>query len=46
MNRLFSVNFWVTSFTSTFMTMFFIWLIKRITATVEIPVVSKVAQEV
>lgn len=46
MNRIFSVNFWIQSFTSTLMTMFFIWLIKRITSTVEIPIVSKVAQEV
>ena len=46
MNRIFSLNFWVQAFVSTFITMLFMYLIKKITATVNIPVVSTVAQEV
>lgn len=46
MGRIFSVNFWVQAFISTFMTMLMMYLIKKITATVNIPVVSTVAQEV
>lgn len=44
--RIFSVNFWVQAFVSTFMTMLMIYLIKKIAGTVQIPVVSEVAQAV
>ena len=46
MNKIFSPSFWVQAFISTFITMLMIYLIKRITATVNIPVVSEVAQAV
>lgn len=44
--RIFSVNFWVQAFVSTFITMIMIYLIKKIAGTVNIPVVSDVAQAV
>lgn len=46
MNRLFSLNWWVNMFVSTLMTMVFIWMIKRITSAVNIPVVSDIANSV
>ena len=46
MSNLLKPSWWISMFMSTFMTMFFIYLIKKATATVEIPVVSNVAQEV
>lgn len=46
MNRIFSVNFWLSAFVSTFMTMLMIYLIKKVAGTVEIPVVSDVANAV
>ena len=46
MNRLFSVNFWVSPFVSTLFTIFVMWMIKRITSAVHIPVVSDVVGEV
>ena len=46
MNKLFSINFWINLFLSTFMTMCMIYLIKKITAKVEIPVVSEITQNV
>lgn len=46
MNRIFSVNFWVQAFVSTFITMLMIYLIKKVAGTVKIPVVSDVAQAV
>lgn len=46
MSRIFSINFWVQTFVSTFITMIFIYLIKKIAGTVNIPVVSEVASAV
>lgn len=44
--NIFSLNFWMQTFMSTLMTMLCIWLIKKATAAVNIPVVSQIAQEV
>lgn len=46
MNRIFSINFWVQTFISTFITMLMIYFIKKIAGTVNIPVVSEVAAAV
>ena len=46
MNRIFSVNFWMQTFISTLITMFMIYLIKKMATAVNIPVVSEVAQAV
>lgn len=46
MNRIFSVNFWVQLFLSTFLTMCMMYLIKKVTTKVDIPVVSEIAQNV
>ena len=46
MNNLFSVNWWISMFVSTAMTMVFIWLIKKATSAVNIPVVSEIAASV
>lgn len=43
---IFSVKFWVQAFVSTFITMLMIYLIKKISGTVNIPVVSDVANAV
>lgn len=44
--HIFSLNFWVQTFVSTLMTMLCIWLIKKATSAVNIPIVSQIAQEV
>lgn len=44
--NIFSLNWWLSSFVSALITMAFIFIIKRVTAKVNIPVVSSVAQEV
>ena len=44
--NVFSLNWWVSTFVSTLITMGMIYLIKRVTASVNIPVVSEVAQAV
>jgi len=44
--NVFSVNWWVSTFVATLVTMVFIYLIKRLTASVKIPVVSDIAQAV
>ena len=44
--NVFSINWWVSTFVSTLVTMVFIYLIKTLTAKVNIPVVSDVAQAV
>ena len=44
--NIFSLNWWVSTFVSTLVTMAFIYIIKRVTASVNIPIVSTVAQEV
>ena len=46
MNKIFSVNFWVQTFVSTFITMLMIYFIKMIATKWNIPVVSDVAQAV
>lgn len=46
MSNLFSVNWWISVFLSTLFTMAIIVLIKRITSSVNIPLVSELAQEV
>lgn len=46
MSNLFSVNWWVSMFVSTLMTMAFMWLIKKAAGTVNIPVVSSMVEEV
>lgn len=46
MGRIFSVNFWIQAFVSTFITMLMIYLIKQIAVKWNIPVVSTVANEV
>lgn len=46
MNQLFSPKWYVTMFINVFITMFFIWVIKKISAKYQIPLVSKMAQEV
>lgn len=43
---IFSVKFWVQAFVSTFITMLMIYLIKKISSKVDIPVVSEVAHAV
>jgi len=44
--NVFSINWWVSTFVSTLVTMVFIYMIKRLTAKVNIPVVSDVAAAV
>lgn len=44
--NVFSLNWWVSTFVSTLITMGMIYLIKRIAANVNIPVVSDVAAAV
>ena len=44
--NVFSVNWWVSTLVSTLVTMVFIYLIKRATSAVNIPVLSGIAQEV
>lgn len=44
--NIFSINWWVSTLMSTIVTMCFIYLIKRATSTVNIPVVSDIAAAV
>lgn len=46
MGRLFSPGWWISMFISTLVTMFFIFLIKKMSAKVAIPVVSTVVEQV
>lgn len=46
MNKIFSPSFWIQAFVSTFITMLMIYLIKKVAGTVQIPVVSDVANAV
>lgn len=46
MNRIFSVNFWVQTFVSTFMTMIMIFIIKQLFTKVNVPVVSNIVESV
>ena len=44
--RIFTVNFWVSAFATTFMALLMIYLIKKLAGAVNIPVVSDVANAV
>lgn len=44
--NLFSPGWWISTLATTCVTMFFIWLIKKGTSKVDIPLVSQIAQEV
>lgn len=44
--NLFSINWWISTFVATFITCLFIYLLKKMTAKVQIPVVSDVMAEV
>ena len=44
--NVFSVNWWVSAFCSTLLTMVFIYLIKKATQKVNIPILSDIASEV
>ena len=46
MGRLFSPTFWFQTFMSTLLTMFCIYIIKKISSAYNIPVVSTIANEV
>lgn len=46
MRRLFSPSFWISTFISTFITMLFIYWIKKLAAKFNIPVISDVAEGV
>lgn len=44
--NIFSVNWWISTFITTLVTMAFIFMIKRITQKVDIPIVSNMSAEV
>lgn len=44
--RIFSVSWWVGMFINTFVTILFIYIIKMIAGKVNVPVVSKIVEEV
>lgn len=44
--RIFSLNWWLSTFASTLVTMLFIYLIKKLAEKVNIPVVSNIVAEV
>lgn len=46
MTKIFSINFWVSTLISTFITMLMIYLIKSVATKYNIPVVSTVAEGV
>lgn len=46
MHNLLKPSWWVGMFLSTLMTIIFIYLIKKVTTKVEIPVVSNIVEEV
>lgn len=46
MNKIFTVSFWLNLFLSTFMTMLMIYLIKRMTSKVNIPIVNDIVDGV
>ena len=45
MSNLFSINWWVSMLISTMVTIFFIWLIKKVSSKANIPVVSDIISE-
>lgn len=46
MNNLLKPSWWVSMFMSTLMTMIFIYLIKQISAKINVPVVSNIVESV
>lgn len=46
MHSLLRPSWWISMFLTTFMTIIFIYLIKKVTTKVEIPVVSNIVEEV
>lgn len=46
MRRLLSVNFWLQLFLSTFMTMVMIYLIKKLSSKVNVPIVKDIVEAV
>lgn len=46
MHTLFTPSFWISTFINVFITMMFMWLIKKAFAKVEVPYVSDMVQEV
>lgn len=44
--NVFSLNWWLSTLAATIVTMIFIYLIKKATAAVNVPVLSNIAQEV
>ena len=46
MRRLLSVNFWLQLFLSTFMTMIMIYLIKKLSSKVNVPIVNDIVEAV
>lgn len=46
MSRIFTVNFWIQLFISTFMTMVMIYLIKKANQKLNLPVVSDIVEGV
>lgn len=46
MNRVFTVNFWVQLFLSTFMTMVMIYVIKKANSKLRLPVINDIVESV
>lgn len=46
LNTLFTPSFWISTFINVFITMMFIWLIKKAFTKVEVPYVSDMVAEV
>lgn len=46
MRRLLSINWWLQLFLSTFMTMIMIYLIKKLSSKVNVPIVNDIVKEV
>lgn len=46
MRRLLSVNFWLQLFLSTLMTMIMIYLIKKLSSKVNVPIVNEIVEAV
>ena len=45
MNQLFSVNWWISMFINTFITIIFIYMIKKFFVKVNVPYVSNIVEE-
>lgn len=46
MGRIFTVNFWIQLFITTFFTMLMMWLIKKANEKINVPVVGEIINEV